>query len=98
MNYNSIVFTISLTMGKSGKREKKQEIIKHYKAKKFNLWTSLEHVFTLTVSTRAFYRLFQKRGSKRRDGWAERCKISKSEQSLTAALPEEQKQKSHLYL
>lgn len=47
----------------------------------------------------SLYLLFQVRVGKLRDGWAERCKgFSKSEQSLTAALPEERKQKSHLYL
>lgn len=38
---------------------KKQEIKQHYKAKKFNLWTSLEHVFTLTVSTLPFTSSFK---------------------------------------
>lgn len=43
--------------------------------RRFNLWASVEHVFTLTVSTLPFYLLVQKRGSKLRDGWVERCEV-----------------------
>lgn len=76
----------------------KKEIIWHYKTKKFNLWTSLEHVFTLIVSAFPFSSSSKKWDREPWDGWAEWCKVSKRELSLTAALPEEQKQKSHLYL
>lgn len=67
---------------------RKQETTQHHKAKKFNLWTSLEHVFTLTVSTLPF--------TSSSKSEAESCEMDGL--SLTAALPEEQKQKSHLYL
>lgn len=83
-------FTISLTMDQPGKDAA-------LKGQRLNLWTPMEHVFTLILAALPLYS-FPKQASKLWDGRAARCKVSKSEHSLTAALPEEQKQKSPIYL
>lgn len=69
--------------------------MQHNKVRGFNLWASVEHVFTLAVSTLPFTYSFKSGAvSFEMDGLS----VARFEQSLTAALPEEQKQKSHLYL
>lgn len=89
-------FTISLTIGQhGGKKTGNNTALQGQEVQSLDISGTCFHPYSLYSS---FYLLFQKRGSKPRDGWAERCKVSKSEQSLTAALPEEQKQKSPLYL
>lgn len=56
LQHPRFALTISFTLGKkqNNTKQKKQETMQQHKAKKFNPWTCLEHVFTLTVSTLPF--------------------------------------------